>query len=195
MKRGAAEQYTLNDSQIESLLQICSELEDRLIIKMALYCGLRASEICHLNALWLDGQGNIKIPASQSCDCGECKGEWRAKTKASARTIPIAGSIRDDLLAYLRLNPRGIQKSRITIWQRTKALMRRAGIRFSGPAKNTAFPHALRATCATLLAKGGMPSMAICYFMGWKSLSVAEHYITLAEAQEAASQYVHKIFG
>jgi integrase len=195
-ERGDSSQYALSDEQINALLSACESLEDKVMIRLMLYCGLRASEVTHLNADWLDGEGNIRIPSRQACDCNDCKGEWTPKTKASIRILPIPDALRGDLLFLLHKAPKGLQRSRITIWQRTKRLLRKAKVKFPGGlSDNTAFPHALRATCATLLAKGGVNSMGIAYYMGWKSIMVGEHYISLSMAKEAAMAGAKKIFG
>ncbi len=194
-RRGPSEQYALSDQQIEALLAVCETLEDKVLIKSMLYMGLRASEVGHLNAQWLDGQGNIKVPPRQPCDCSECKGEWKPKTSASIRTVPIPKIIREDLLELLALHREGLKLHRSTIWQRVKRLLKKAGIKSHGPAGNTAYPHALRATCATLLAKGGMSAVALCYYMGWADLKVGDHYIKLSEAKEGAITQARKIFG
>jgi len=64
-----------------------------------------------------------------------------------------------------------------------------------GLADDTAFPHALRATCATLLASEGATATAICYHMGWTDLTVAQKYIRLAEMQAEAQKQSAAIFG
>lgn len=195
-ERGDSSQYTLSDQQISNLLNACETLEDKVMIKLMLYCGLRASEVSHLRADWLDGEGNIRIPARQKCDCNECKGEWTPKTKASIRILPIPDPLRGDLLFLLHKCPKGLQKHRSTIWQRTKRLLKKAKVKFPGGlSDNTAFPHALRATCATLLARGNMNPMSLCYVMGWTNLTTAEHYINIAKAQQEAGKQMRQIFG
>ena len=193
MKRGASELYVLEADQVRALLQEAQGVEDRLILQLMLYVGLRVSEVAHLNNSWVKGD-EIRIPLSQTCDCINCKsGEWKAKSKASNRVIPVPVSIMRDLTEYLRQSPRGFTLTRQALWWKIKQMSKRANIRVRGLSSDTIYPHVLRATCATILASKGMSVAALCYVMGWQSIEVGQHYISIAKAKQDAQEQFRKI--
>ena len=197
-KRGNSANYALEPNQVPKVMGACVNLEERIIVGCPLYLGLRASETTHLRRSWISPDGNIKIPWRQECDCTDCSRrgrEWRPKTKAAIRTLPITRPIKKDLLHFLEIQPKGLHISRVTFNIKTKAILKRAGIRFDGLAQHTAFPHALRATCATMLAAGGMDAVALCFFMGWASLKVGQQYVQMAQATDLALKQGKQIFG
>ena len=57
------------------------------------------------------------------------------------------------------------------------------------------FPHALRASYATLLATKGMNAAELCIVMGWSRISMGEYYIQLTQAKAGAKQKLKEIFG
>lgn len=196
-KRGNSADYALTQSQIVKLLAACKDIEDRIIVGVPLFLGFRVSELAHMRADWID-EGNLRVPSSQKCGCGECLkkgGEWRPKTKAGIRTLPITSQIRKDLFAFLGTQPDGLQISRVTIWEKTKEVLLRAGIKHKGLANGVSYPHALRATCATMLANGGMSAAGLSYFMGWSSIKIGDSYIRLATAKDGALKQAREIFG
>ena len=148
---------------------------------------------------WITQEGNLRIPRTQACNCAECmrlhSGEWKPKTKAGARTLPIPERMKKDLAELLRVKPYGMGVSRVGLYYRTKTVLHRAKVRFRGVAGNTAFPHALRATCASILARNGMSAVNLCYFMGWKSIAIGDHYIRVVTAKEGALKEAKAIFG
>jgi len=198
-RRGASAEYALERNQMDALLRVCVDLEDKVIIGVLLYCGLRVGELAHMNATWITQDGNLRVPAFQKCNCSECryKGqeEWRPKTKAGIRILPISGQISKDLLTYLSKRPKGLGLTRQTLHAHTKELMQKAGLRVKGPAGNVAFPHALRATCAQMLANGGMEASALCAFMGWQSIAIGDRYIRTSRARELALKQGRAILG
>ncbi len=197
-KRGASERYALGEEQRDALIHACQSLEDKVLIKLCLYAGLRVSEVAHLNAEWVHNTLTgleISIPESQPCDCSRCKGMWYPKTKTSVRTIPVTTPLLADLQEFLRLSPKGFQKTRQSLWWRLKQVASRAKIHQRGLAYNTTFCHALRATCATILATKGMSAPALSYFMGWKSIEIGQHYINIAQAKDEAQKQARQIMG
>lgn len=198
-KRGDSANYALEPPQVVKLMAACSTLEEKVTIGCQLYLGLRISELAHMKATWLTGDGNLRIPSFQKCYCTSCfkhrNSEWRPKTKSGARTLPIPGTIKHEVLKFLALQPEGFQLSRISLYHDTKAILHRAGIKTRGLAQNVASPHILRATCLTMLASGGMSVAALAYFAGWANISIASHYINLAQAKSAAEKEAKIIFG
>lgn len=194
MKRGKSEQYALDDNQVAALFQEAKTFEDRLMLKLMVYLGLRVSEVAHLRVDWIHN-GEIRIPASQPCDCSNCKGEWHPKSKASIRSLPITDIIANDLYTFLQRSPRGFHITRQEIWWKIKQIAKRAKIKIGGLSGDTIFPHALRATAATNFAAKGMTAVALCYVMGWAELEMGQHYINIAKAKSEAHKQMKEILG
>jgi len=103
--------------------------------------------------------------------------------------------MRKDLAVLLKVKPYGLGISRIAMYYRTKAILKRAGVKFKGTAQHTGFPHCLRATCASMLVEGGMNEFALSYFMGWADINMAKHYVQMFRVKPKAMQEAREIFG
>jgi len=196
--RGDSAEYALSSADAQKLLSACVTIEEKFIIGCQIFLGLRASELAHLNHTWVTSEGNIRIPAFQSCNCAYCSkrdNQWRPKTKAGARVLPISTPLRAVFSKFMELSPDGLGFSRITVYYKTKQVLKRARIIRKGLAKDTIFPHALRATCASLLAANGMDAAALSAFMGWESIAIADHYIRTSVARDSAIRQAKAIFG
>ncbi len=200
-KRGDSADYALSEHQAEAVLKACDDLNDRIIIKCLMFLGLRVSELCHMTSNWITQDGNFRIPSTQKCNCAECarsrKGEWRPKTKAGARLLPVPERLRKDLSDLLKAQPYGLDLSRVGVWFRIKSILKRANIKFKGPTgkPRTGFPHCMRATCATMLAASGMDEIALCYYMGWSDINMAKHYVQIARVKDLAFRQAKEVFG
>ena len=190
-RRGKSEQYALNGEQVKALIEACESLEDRLALKLMAYLGMRVSEVAHLCRDWVNS-GEIRIPASQPCDCASCKGTWSAKSKASVRVLPVPELIANDLYTFLHQSPEGFHITRVALWWKVKRIAKKAGIKTKGMAGGTISPHILRATAATHLASH-LTASELCYLLGWESLEMGEHYINLAQAKAGAHQKVREL--
>ena len=187
-KHGRSEESALNEGQLKKLWNVCKEPTDKVLVGLCAFGGLRVGEAIHLNASWIK-EGCVVIPSFMPCNCWECKGgSWHPKTKAGARTIPLPSILKPVLMDYLRTHPDGLKMTRQTANNRVKALQEKAGLPHI-------FPHALRASYATLLATKGMQAMTICYLLGWSRLEVAQHYVRIAEAKTDAAKQIKEIFG
>lgn len=198
VKRGQSELYVLQPEQVRDLVAAAGDdLVDRVLVKVPLYAGLRISELCHLRRSWLVGQHEVRVPPSMWCSCSQCLkrgGEWRPKTKAGARVIPLVPQVRDDVLAFLHYQPQGLGMSRFIALRRIKRVMKRARIVISGLGDDTGFAHALRATCASMLAAAGLNEAQLAYLMGWGTLEPARHYVRLSRAREGAAAAMERAF-
>lgn len=200
-KRGFSGHYALKPPQVHKLMVACSTLEERVCVGCLVYLGLRIQELGHMKASWINTEGNFRLPFVQKCDCSACRNnprhprEWRPKTDRGARVLHIPGVIKRDVLKFLELQPEGFQLSRITLYHIIKAVLKRAGIRVKGLGQDTIFPHALRATWATMLASGGMDRSALAYSLGHKHISEADRYVQLAQAQDEAMRKTKEILG
>ena len=201
VKRGPSENYVLTEDERGALLKACKDVRDRVVILLPLYVGIRVGEAVHLDSRWISSAGNLRIPNQMICPCRECstrernRGHWVPKTKAGAREIGIPRIVSDDLDPFLSQFPRGLQFSRFTFYRHTKRILKAAGVVIPGLGGDTAFPHILRATCATMLAAGGMSAAQLCYHMGWSDIAMAAHYINRAAMQTTTPAAAKKIFG
>lgn len=153
-----------------------------------------------MNSTWITAEGNLRVPTAQKCNCAECArnrgGEWRPKTKAGARVLHIPERLRKDLSELLRMQPYGLNLSRIGVWYRVKTILKRANVKFPAPAGKTGFPHCMRATCATILAASGvMNEFELSYYMGWSDINMAKHYVDIARTKPGALKKAKEVFG
>jgi len=193
-KRGPSEHYALNENEINRLWGVCLELVDKVLVGLMMFCGLRIGEAVHLNSSWLK-EGEIHIPARMPCNCWECskrkgdnKGFWKPKTRAGVRIIPVASPLLPYLTEYLRYQPDGLPFNRTSGWSRIKKLAKEAKL------NTKVFPHSLRATAATVIARAGTSAIALAYIMAWKNIGVASHYVQVAQAQKEAAEAMRKSF-
>ena len=201
VKRGPTEHYCLTETERANVLDACSGPEERVIILLPLYVGLRASEAIHLDARWINDDGNLRIPYQMVCRCLECsrrnknRGHWVPKTKAGIRELGIPKLVSSELDPFLAQYPAGLNMSRFAFYRRVKKVLRHAGVVIPGLGGDTAFPHILRATCATMLAAGGMNAPQLCYHMGWGDIGMADRYINRASMRATAPAAARSIFG
>lgn len=197
--RGDSAEYALTQHQVKEVQAACQDLTERVVIGCLLFLGLRISELVHLRADWITNDWNLRIPTQQACNCAECaryrSNQWRPKTKAGARTLPVPHRIRKDLTDILKIKPNGLGISRIGLYYMVKRVIKRSGVKHKGLANDTVFPHALRATCFNMLVEAGITAPALAYYAGWSNIAVASHYITISRAKSAALKEVSQIFG
>ena len=101
----------------------------------------------------------------------ELKVYWLPKTKKSARIIPIFNKRLIKMLKSYFEHHDKFEFNRFQIWERVKKVSRKA------LGDKRLYPHALRATCATNLAKRGFGAYDLTSFMGWESISTANNYV------------------
>jgi len=190
----------LSNNEIKLLKSACETYEERLLIFGLLYTGMRISEFIHFNKSWINRRiGSIIIPTEQKCPCYECKKEiwrkrkdkntgetierilkkpsgiWMPKTKHGHRRIEILPEIKDIFEEYFKdhYSISEVIKHRIMGWSILKEVSKRADI------PHKVFPHAIRATFASILAEKGFDVWTIQSTLGWASLEPAMSYIRL----------------
>ena len=196
MKRGPSKQHALNDNQTQALLRVCTELEDRVLIKLMLLLGLRIGEVLHLHLSWIK-EGEIRIPSKQECSCSLCadRGYWAPKTKAGIRSLPLPRVLADDLRAFLGHQPKGFNGlTKQALWHRVKRLCYRAGIRRKGLWDSTVSPEDLRATAA-LRFSAHLTAAELCYILGKSRIEMDSHYVHLASVKPAAISKSKAVLG
>ena len=183
----------LSDAEAEQLKKACQGPVDLFLVSMLLYTGVRISELIHMSRNWVDWEmGLIRIPGELMCSCKECErefrnrkgkvtkpsGVWIPKTPDAVRSIPIVQEVEDVLSRYFKEHDtvREVIPSRGAAYYRLRWIARRAGI------GHPVFPHALRGTFATLLARKQFTSSEMMSIMGWKTIAAADSYIKLSGA-------------
>lgn len=189
----------LSDAEFEALVEATDDLrppfdsEALLILIAGGRLGMRAGEICHMKADWINHERNlIEIPSYDRCSCGYCRScatqsmkksgvdfekdfaeRWKPKTEAGARSIPYDFSDRVATVIELFFEEFGeYEHSRVSINRRVDRVCEAAGMD-----PDDCYPHALRATAATHHAYRGLPPVALQSLMGWSNLGVARSYI------------------
>lgn len=154
----------LTKDEFFQMMKVSRDGLDRIILALGVL-GLRASEIGACDASWIDlVQRTITVPSTKA-------------KKQHRRTVPF-GNIRilaEIVSAYFVLNS-SVGISRIAIFERIKAIARRAGI------SHSVTPHGLRATGATWFAQAGYSITGLQEHFGWDSIKTAQHYITKSSA-------------
>jgi len=146
---------------------------DRAIIETLYSCGLRVSELCHLQMsdLFLDegfirvhGKGKKErlVPISQSA-IAELRLWFEQRTEVNIRP-----GHEDAVFVSFR---RGTALSRITVFHIVKTLCQAAGIR------STVSPHTFRHSFATHLLEGGANLRVIQEMLGHEEIGTTEIYM------------------
>lgn len=188
-KHRRAKDHILSEVESEAFLQVDATLKDKVIANLALVMGMRESEIAHMRGSWIE-DGAICIPAMQPCNCGECARErgnmWTPKRPMSIRDLAMPPFVEELLNEYFQKH-QALEVSRQTVYNRIISMLRKID-------NKDAYPHSLRATCATKLAASGMEAAPMCYFMGWADLRYAQFYIQIARAKGEARRQIARIY-
>jgi integrase len=156
----------------------CISIEENLVLSLMVFTGLMVSEFIHMRRSWLDvREGIIRVPVSQPCSCRACAGRggvWRPKTGSGNRAVPIVPEVEACIIDYFAANDDIITlvPYRELAWRIVRTIGQRCHLK--------SFPHALRATFATLAAGSVPEELVIAHVMGWKNLDMARHYIKMA---------------
>lgn len=181
--------------------------EARFVLIAAGRLGLRAGEIAHVSADWLDWNKQIlEVPAYDRCRkgrdgglCGYCQKRarqsasnhdnltlpeakarrWEPKTENSARAVPydFADEVQEALEAFF-FHEESYAHSRASINRRLNEV-----IRVSDYPDDLCYPHALRATAATYHAHSGVNPVPLQHLFGWSDIQTANKYIRKSGAQ------------
>jgi integrase/recombinase XerD len=148
---------------------------DRAILETLYGCGLRVSELCglRLSKLHFD-EGFIRVVGKGDKERLVPIGPEAMKRIEHYREgervhLPVKKQVEDILF----LNFRGGQLSRVSVFNRVKALATLAGIR------KTIGPHTFRHSFATHLVEGGADLRAVQEMLGHASITTTEIYTHL----------------
>lgn len=214
----------LSESEFEALLETTSQLpspEDMdayVILLLGGRLGMRAGEIAHMQADWIDWERKqIKIPSYEPCQkgrdggpCGYCRSQakqavgyrpdeltldeeletrWKPKTDTSARTIPFDHSDRVEACLREFFSEHDVYpRCRSSMNRRMNALADAAGMK-----REKLYPHCLRATAATHHAYRGLSVVPLQALMGWADLATARKYIRISGG--ATSKALNEVHG
>lgn len=181
MAKPKSRAHIMNLEAINAMVENASALIDQVVLICCLFCGMRVGEVAHMKRSWWDGS-HIRIPAKEPCLCYDCnlevrnakgkRGVWTAKTDRAERIIPVKPKYLPHLNSFFKQNAK-IGISRIRIYQRLRALGKKAGI------KTSVFPHAMRATYITDLIEHGVDLWVVQALVGHSSLRTTEEYVRL----------------
>lgn len=112
-------------------------------------------------------------------------GFWEPKTHAGIREIPIIYPELNDVIDKFFSHHEQLNISRQRVWFIVQTVAKRAGLyartKVKGKEKSPSwiYPHALRATCASLWGKRGVALATMCKVFGWDDVTSANPYVTI----------------
>ena len=161
----------VDESGIQSLLASCDTLQERLIILLLAYTGLRASEACALT--WNDinfeagclivrlGKGNKSRPVGLTGRLIEALSLHKAELRHSS--------------AHVLINREGQAMDRSGLYQRVERIGGKAGVKVS--------PHALRRAFVTINANKGRPLVILQRSCGHSDIKTTMSYCLTSEQE------------
>jgi len=204
MKKPKAKENILTVNEREAFVNAVESDEEELAVKGMLFTGMRVSEFVHMRREWINwSEGIIHIPHCTPCRCGQScikpryrhfktdpktkdrirlarpemtkpPNTWQVKTKHAERPIPILPEVRDILKNYF-MDYESIMElldNRVKTWKLIRAVGQRARI------GHKVFPHALRATFATMLVERGFEDpVGLTQIMGWADIKMSMVYV------------------
>ena len=199
-------QDALDEPTFRALVEAAHEMrpprdaETLLILYAGGRLGMRAGEISHMTADWVDFRRSvIDVPRHEPCDCGYCRKQakqaadhdddldveadlttrWKPKTDASVRSIPF--DFDEDVAAVVRAffeRFDAYPHSRLSVNRRVNRVAE-----IAGEDVDSIYPHCLRATAASYHAYRGLPAAALQSLFGWTDLDTAQKYVRLSGGQ------------
>lgn len=167
----------LSEAEETALLDALSG-QQRQVVAVMLYAGLRVSEVCKLRAdhYWQDEEGRFWLKVALS------KGGRGREVPVGDTLADILGKPAGDGLLFpsrQRSGDGSLRYSRARLFQIVRGATKRAGIgkRIS--------PHSLRHTAAMRWLKQGVPLLVIQTWLGHSSLNTTRRYLDHNENGEA----------
>jgi integrase/recombinase XerD len=165
--------HAINDAELAKLLDVCKDLQDRLILVLLATTGLRVSEACNLKLCEIDPiQGFLVVNLG--------KGN---KTRRLGVGDTLMGLIQDYVSThphdkakgYLLINQDGKPQTRHGLRQTLKRLGNKAGVKVT--------PHSLRRYFATSNLLKGRPLPLVQRAMGHADIATTRAYCQDTEQQ------------
>ncbi len=181
----------LTDPEVDAVLDACATRLDDFSFRSLVYVGFRVSEFTHMKKDWVNWPREIiTIPSRMKCDCTPCReeyrnkknkitkpsGYWQPKTPAGARTIPVVPEYKDQLKWFYK-DHREVME--VYPWrQYVNRLL--TDLEDRTDLHHRLFPHCLRGTFATMLARKGFSPYEIKDVLGWERIEQAMYYVKIA---------------
>lgn len=172
MLHHSSKKDALEDNELEELISKCVTKKEMFMILVLSFTGMRADEVANMKPSWIKWQREvIEIPSIQ--------GDWKPKSKAGSRTIPIKEPRLIEILRWwvFQNNMKVVKFNRITVWRTVKEIANRTKI------EKKIYPHSLRATYATKLSFKGMSPSTLQHIMGWANIKTANDYVQSSGAR------------
>lgn len=156
-----------------------SRVKTRAMIQLAIFTGLRKSELAHLE--WADVDFDRKLLHVQP------KEQWEGKTDSAHRTIPLNTPALEALRMAKGLNDRRPEKSKLVFPGKGGKPMRdgmRFGLRTACAAAgiDRVHVHGLRHTFGTMMAQQGADAFAIKDALGHSDIKTSLIYVQTAKS-------------
>jgi len=163
--KGPKKQESVTESEFKRMLRVCETLEDRFIISLLWFTGLRASEACALKRKHIFGKEKYLITKG--------KGD-------KTRIVPIVKPFRPILYEYYKSLPPEKRKNYL-LYDRLGKAMTKSGVyqrvaRIAEKAGLTTYPHAFRSGLATYLINKGCPDGVVKDMLGHSSFKTTLIY-------------------
>ena len=98
---------------------------------------------------------------------------WSPKSELGKRKIWILNKERANYVKTYFEENKSIGLQRRSIW----TVVKNIGQQVFGKDSAKLFPHAIRSSCATILAGKGISSMSLQHQMGWSTIAMADSYV------------------
>lgn len=187
----------LSEDQLEELLEAANEktLQTEFIVRTLARTGMRASELAHMQAGWVnENDWQVEItPPLPDCECQDCTSKaeqsdtrdledyWMPKSDAGLRVIPVStkpeySRFREVLTEYFDKHDE-VPVSRGSVYYHVEKM--EDEVSFDCSLK----PHDLRHTFGTLAAHQGATQSYLKDVMGHANIESTEVYIKLSGRQ------------